>query len=34
MKELGFIVAMGLYLAINIGLPVLLLVALIKFIFA
>ena len=33
MKELGFIVAMGLYLAINIGLPVLL-VAPIKFIFA
>ena len=34
MKELGFIVAMGMYLAINIVLPVLLLVALLKFIFA
>ena len=34
MKELGFIVAKGLYLASNIGLPVLLLVALLKFIFA
>lgn len=34
MKELGFIVAVGLYLAINIVLPVLVLVAIIKFIFA
>lgn len=34
MRELGFIVAVGMYLAIHIGIPVLLLVALIKFIFA
>lgn len=34
MKELGFIVVVGLYLAINIVLPVLVLVAIIKFIFA
>lgn len=34
MRELGFIVAVGMYLATHIGIPVLLLVALLKFIFA